>query len=427
MRKAVSMISVCLLISGVLFTNIGCASAGMNGGAREGIRTVVNKQSVEDLSKNGEASVPVPLEYQPTYDLLNSKESEIKDYLDKNWDGKKNGEEFSAELLVANSNRGEVLLQSETMKAVKVNLATMKSLGVTGVDLAIQFPILVTDFPRSDEYLNFYIKVAEEVRKNGLKLLVGCQSTFTDPVFGQLPVDFSHLTQEQYLIQKRQMIETIIQKIKPDYLTIENEPLTQQNNTGLDFSVNNAVSDVNYFLTGLNKSGVKIGAGTGTWDDIQYIKQYVGIKGLDFIDIHIYPVYKSDFLDKVIEINNLGKQSGKEVIVGETWLYKTDGKEQLGNMASSAKVFSRDVYSFWSPLDRMHINNMVGLSHDLGFAFTNFFWANLAFGNVDYNEATKNLSPSKLLQMGYQEAGQNMMANPPRLSATGEALQKAVK
>src|SRR3989304_5463017 len=50
---------------------------------------------------------------------------------------------------------------------------------------------------------------------------------------------YAGLTWERYRREKRQMAETIIREIRPDYLTVQNEPGTQAHNTGLPMTVQN--------------------------------------------------------------------------------------------------------------------------------------------------------------------------------------------
>jgi hypothetical protein len=42
--------------------------------------------------------------------------------------------------------------------------------------------------------------------------------------------------------------------------------------------------------------------------------------------------------------------------MGEAWLYKAGVSElSPGNIVNSQEIYSRDVYSFWSPLDRQFL------------------------------------------------------------------------
>ena len=56
------------------------------------------------------------------------------------------------------------------------------------------------------------------------------------------------LKTSRYKTEKRQMIETIIQELQPDYLTIEDEPETMEAATGLVYTPDSLVSYLAYFL-----------------------------------------------------------------------------------------------------------------------------------------------------------------------------------
>jgi len=142
----------------------------------------------------------VPENYQDLYDTLLTKLNVIDNTLSAKWNGGKFCTNYCTSLFNANSSRGEVLLEPQVIEGIKIYLDALDSLGVSAIDLAIQYPILVESFPKSGNYLNFYKQVVQEIRKRGFKLIIGCQSTFRDTVFGQLDVDafYTDLTTERY-------------------------------------------------------------------------------------------------------------------------------------------------------------------------------------------------------------------------------------
>ena len=58
------------------------------------------------------------------------------------------------------------------------------------------------------------------------------------------------------------MMQTIIDSLQPDYLTLEMEPQTQEYNLYnlIDYSVDSTISFVNYFITNLNTGATLLGA-----------------------------------------------------------------------------------------------------------------------------------------------------------------------
>jgi len=257
----------------------------------------------------GGAAPLVPPEYADLYPVLEAKLKSADTYITPRWNGSKHDVVFSAELLAANSNQGEQLFRDQAWQAVTLNLDRMQPLGIRGVKVAIKYPILVPAFPRSAEYLEFYKRLSQELKKRNLKVLAQMTAGFREPAFSVLPVAsyYSGLNLERYKQEKRQMAETIIREIRPDYLTIENEPATQQENTGLTFSVQSVTEIVQHILNGLNRSGVLIGAGAGTWDDLAYTES-LARTSVDYIDMHIYPVNRDYLIDRAVKISEIARR-----------------------------------------------------------------------------------------------------------------------
>jgi len=179
-----------------------------------------------DALPQGEA--PVPDEYRALYAELEEALNTFQDYLAAHWDGATGSTVFGAELLVANGNRGDVLLQPVTMDAVRLYLDRMQGLGIGGVSVEISYPLLRPDFPRSSDYLEFFREVAQEVHRRGLKLLVESGPVFPDPQYSQVQVDFSGLTVETYFQTRSEQLQLIAREVRPDYLAIGGEPATDR-------------------------------------------------------------------------------------------------------------------------------------------------------------------------------------------------------
>ncbi len=360
----------------------------------------------------------VPAEFQSTYAELDSILDNIDAYLDAHWDGTKPPVTFSATLITANGNRGPYLLEPRALGGVRVTLDRLKTLGVGGVSIAVTYPLLVSSFPRSSEYLAFYRQVATEVRLRGMKMLIATGPAFTDSLVSQVPVDYSNLTFETYKKEKRAMIETILRELQPDFLTLETEPSTATMNTGLDFSVKNVTDVVNFCLSGLDRRGAKIGAGIGTWESMNYIRSLVNT-GLDYIDVHVYPIQRNYFLDKVFTIADMARARGKEFVLGESWAYKIADAE-LGRI-SFGEIFARDVYSFWSPLDVHFLETIIKTAFHTRMTFCSFFWMQYFYAYLEYDQV-RFLPAAQRISLLNQAAATNILLNV--LSPTGEALQR---
>ena len=373
-------------------------------------------------TKERTGNTSVPYRYRALYHELNSKLRRLHAATESIGKDKQSHTAFSVELLVANSNRGEILLKERVFQATVLTLERLKELGVQGVALSIQYPVLTQSFPRSIEYRDFYRRVAREIRRRNLTLIVEIGTMFREPEFSGIRVDYRGLTMARFNNRLREMAETIIEDLRPDYLTLFTEPDTQAQNTGLEFSVSSYTATIRSMAQGLPNQGVRLGAGAGTWDDIGYIKALSLIPELDYLDLHIYPIQRDFVVDRVMRVAQIAHNRHKSVSIGEAWLYKVSERE-LGSI-SPVKAFARDVYSFWQPLDEMFLEIIVTLCRQISAEFCSFFWMKYLYGYLDYDASTKNLRPQELITHIDRVAGRRILANTP--SATGNTFKSLV-
>ncbi len=373
--------------------------------------------AVKASMATGETPCPVqvPPEFRALYDELSSKLSSLRRRLTGMWDGEKGKTAFGVELLVANSNRGELLLGDRVSKATALTLGRLKELGVRAIALSIQYPMLVGDSPQSAEYMDFYRRVVQEAKAHGYVVIVEMGTFFPEPQFTRYRVNYKGLTLERFRTGLREMAERIVEGLRPDYLTILSEPDTAARNTGVDLAVSSFAAVIRHVAAGLDHPGVRLGAGAGTWSAKGYFTALADIPELDYLDLHIYPVHRDYVLDKVTEIAALARSRGKGVAVGEAWLYKVSERE-LGRI-SPLDAFTRDVYSFWNPLDAAFLDLIVALCHHIGAEFCSFFWMKYLYGYLQYDHSTKALRPQELINKIDALAGQRMLSGSP--SETG--------
>ncbi len=115
----------------------------------------------QKTTADGVNCAAVPQEYRILYNELAAKLDHLGKGVKSQWKGKKAATAFGLKLLVASSNRGEVLLTDRVFKATVLTLDRLKSLGVRRVALSIQYPILSLSYQRSAEYSDFYKRVAQ--------------------------------------------------------------------------------------------------------------------------------------------------------------------------------------------------------------------------------------------------------------------------
>jgi hypothetical protein len=72
---------------------------------------------------------------------------------------------------------------------------------------------------------------------------------------------------------------------------------------------------------------------------------------------------------------------------------------------------SRDVYSFWVPLDQKFLEIMVKLSHHLKLEFLSLFWAQYLYGYLEYDKTTEAMKPMALPKQVNQVAYKNIVLN----------------
>lgn len=378
------------------------------------------------LEKEEETSYEVPEQYRATYDELDAKLGEIETHIAASAYPDEGDTLFSAELIVANANRGEALLYPGSFFSIGTTLDALKTLGINAINVSISYPILDPAYPRSAEYLDFYKRTVAEIRDRGFTLIIDSTVMFPSMGFSAEDLGYTGMTIDGYKQNKRLMVETILRELQPDYLTIENEPLTMQDNTGLDISVGNQTEIVNYILSGLDRSGTRIGAGAGTWDDMAYFESLARNTGIDYIDMHIYPIQQDFVVDKIERIAEVAASSGKGVAVGEAWLYKA-ALSELGpghTVAAAADVFALDPYSFWIPLDERFLEAMVALSHGLDFEFFNPFWVQYFFAYIDYSPPMEEQGLDWVNKLSSNRAWINIQAE--SLSPTGEAYRELI-
>lgn len=366
--------------------------------------------------------VPVPNEYRELYDSLEEILERFHLSIDASWEGGIGDVTFGAELAPANGNRGEGLLQAGSLYGVRLYLDRLEQLGMGGATVAISYPLLAPNFPRSEEYLQFYQNVADEVRQRGLKLLVKTGPVFPDSEFSNVQLDISHLSMADYFQERKEQILLIARDIRPDYLSFGAEPETEAMLTGFQITPDIYVAFIEDILSEIDRSsGVLLGAGTGTWENPAFLERISQDTALDFVDLHIYPIQGAvAYLQRVRDAASSIRAQSKIFIIGEAWLYKASPQEVMQSIAYQ-EVFTRDVYSFWAPLDTRFIEAVMKIANKEDFEYVSFFWSKYFFAYLDYEETSRDLPPTELVLLSNQAAVENLQAG--LLSETGKSFK----
>jgi hypothetical protein len=334
----------------------------------------------------------VPAEYQSLADELNSEMGAFENTLSQQSDQSPSNVIIATDLAYANGNIGEALLQSQTMQLNQTLLDRLQTIGVKGVVIQISFPLLDPSFPRNSEYLQFFQNVVAEAHKRGIKVLVESGTIFSGTAYSSVKVDYSKYTTQTFLHGRENQVLLIASQVRPDYLMIGNEPTTEEMLTHLTITPPNWGNFLNDTMSRIDHSNILIGTGTGTWEDPSYFNQAMQVKGIDFIDLHIYPMGKNaSLLDRAFTYAQKARDAGKRVTISEAWLYKAS-PELNGGYGNFSEIYDRDVYSFWEPLDARFITDILKLADTTHMDFVSFFWTRYFFSYLDYNATDHNQS-----------------------------------
>jgi hypothetical protein len=343
---------------------------------------------------------PVPDAYRSLYDSLDNDLAAVEDYVASLPSDSAASTLFGAELLVASGNRGQALLGPQTMSVVELSLDRLQEIGVDGVTVQIADPLLAREFPDSEAYLAFYQQVAEQVHRRGILLVVETGPAFPDPQYSNVHYDWSTLSTLEYFDLRREQLNRIARLVGPDYLSIGNEPDTERILTGQNFGLEAYLAYVREVIRDLHDlDGVRLGAGSGSWDDPDYMEAFIRESGLDFVDIHLYPLTNgsTDYVQRAAEWAAMAQGQGKQVIIGETWLYKVR-PEELQQGIGYQEALQRDVFSFWQPLDVRFLRAVAGMAQAQGLEYVSFFWSGYFFAYVEADASWLNETAFDLYQ-----------------------------
>jgi hypothetical protein len=143
----------------------------------------------------------------------------------------------------------------------------------------------------SEAYIAFFATVADHVRARGMTVDVELGVLFCDTVFANCTKPFDG-TSKNFVDATVTEARVVINRVRPDYLTILAEPTTEASLTGVQelLSPEGSARYVHDVLAGIGDRGpTKIGAGAASWmptsSDQAILKESV-----DYLDLHTYPM-----------------------------------------------------------------------------------------------------------------------------------------
>lgn len=419
---------ICFILLAFAFSALSDGQA-TNQGQRRGVRPQRPEPS----------SAGVPPIFQRLYARLETVLDRWTTEIDRRW----NGDLYNmlvpmASVLLANSNAGFPILRKENREFTRLYIQRLKELGCRGVQLDIQFPILDPEYfrfakeqglipkdsPEDKDFLEFYKKVAEDVRSQGLRLSVESQVIFVQKTWSPLPVEPYYAEFEKageagfaaYRQRKLAMAKLIAAELRPDFFTMEDEPDTAMSLTGIQLlkKRENYLGLVKELVDGVRplvRNTTKIGSGIGIWisDWETWLKDLLKMD-IDFVNLHIYPLEinpyasRDDIVPRTLKAADAAHQAGKGVAVGETWLYKT----MAGDTTDPETIYGRDYYDFWIPLDIEHLRLIFKIAHFKKFEYVSPFWSSFFFSYLTYQEA-RGQNTAELKRRNNLRVFQNLM------------------
>lgn len=347
----------------------------------------------------------MPPVFQDLYSSLQNQVSSFDLTIQQSWNKTKPPVLFSTHLGSANSALGTALLAPDHLDSVQMEIDLLKALGVKSISLSIDYPSLDRGFDvyggQAANYLAFYKQVVAAIRTSGLKVIIESGPLWSDPVFSSVNVlpYYQSLTTAQYEAGRANQALLIAQQLLPDYLSVIQEPDTEATQTGKSElgTPSGSIALLNQILAVYRKPGattVPVGAGVGSWiaSYDQYIQGFVATS-IDFVDLHVYAVNR-DYLSRAFTIANMTYAAGKKLGMSEVWLEKIRDSEL--RVLSQDRSVTRDVFSFWAPVDTQFLQTMVDFSYYENVLFLAPFFEAYYYGYVDYDSSTANMTPTQL-------------------------------
>ena len=361
-------------------------------------------------------TIPVPSEYQDLYSTLTTQINSFDTAVRADWNGSKYPVLYSAQLQTANSDQYTELLGTYYYSGtVLPELEEQQALGASSVTVHINFPILYQPFYTTNptqyqQFVNFYQRLAADVRARGMKLIV--ETITTTPFPGNLGTSFTSyyksLSWSAYMTGRAVNAQNVAQLIAPDYMSVITEPDTEQENTGQANAgtVSGSTQLLQTILSTLSAAGVTnvaVGAGAGTWikSFTSYIQSFAATS-ISYVDMHIYPVNNNDFLNALTAAPTI-QAAKKEIAITEAWDMKVRNSE-LGKL-STTTLYGRDPFSFWGPVDISFISALMDFGNAEHVTFISPFWTHYFFAYLDFN--TYGTSTSSQILLASDQASYN--------------------
>jgi uncharacterized protein (TIGR03437 family) len=385
------------------------------------------------------AQTSVPSQYQALYTELQTSMQSVEPTLTPGTPGRTNFP-FAAELLQANGNTGLLLLNPGTRNNYLREMQALKSLGITALNVSVGFPLFYQPFYEqyglSQDYqpmVDFFAQVVVDAHSMGFKVSMETQCLYPG-YYGSasgfnVSEYFSTLSLDQFEAGRAAQVAVIYSQIKPDYLDLGSEPDTEASNSGQTALLTPSVwaqaitSYVQAVPSGTHNP--KLGAGVGNWrvdDGMEYVQDEIAIPGLDYIDLHGYPVVTVGGVNTFQFLTQLlatAKAAGKPVAMSEFWLLKISSADFLSNNSSDPTTASLNAYSFFEPLDQEFLTDLWEIGNQYDFLYGSAFWSQYYWTYLSVDSAP---APGSTLETAAQSATSQALAS-GQIDTLGTAIR----
>ena len=321
------------------------------------------------------AAPAVPWPYQPLADELNQRIDAAAWRLLNTQSAPAMPHTYGAHLFSADANRVTALLDTWSFVGCQKHLDAMQALGVNAVTVSVSYPLLDPSFANSVRYLDFYARLAAEIKRRGMTLAIQSGIVMSDAAYGT-GVNYRGLSVDSYFASRSAHVQAIAQYMAPTYLTFANEPDVEQQQVGVSFDAARYTRFINETLARVPRGAIQYCGGAGSWGDLAYWNSFMANTSLDNGDLHIYPLTNghTDYIQRAAEMVDTARARGKGCIISETSLHKAGAAEIAGQLPPP-QIFQRDIFDFWQPLDSKFLYLIKLFSERKGIKYASFFWS----------------------------------------------------
>lgn len=344
--------------------------------------------------------------------------------------------DYGASLTFANGNQGPGLLNPWRMDNIEVELDRLTEMGVTTVGINITYPLLTPAFhayltsvnssydKTVDDYIDFYAEVVAQSRARGLKvhvehgiMLRDFSSVDPTSYFGIIRAMEPAQARQRQKQEQAQEANLILTALAPDSFVLLGEPETLNAAfgpiQGQPLATPTQWRDyLDYAISLFPAHSTRLGAGAGVWESEEYVHLFAPMPQLDFIDMHVFPARSTatDYFQAALTRADLvaSYDASKTVMMGQAWLYKATDEELSALGVISPEVLSRDVFSYWQPLDQKFIELFNHVARAKRFDTYTPWGTWYYFSYLDYSQAA-SMSPAVRNQTNQAAAYENMV------------------